>query len=318
MDNELRQHIFFTGRRGSAAAILFPIILLAPSGAELLSAADGGVSVYPAGVETILPGMMPPPGKTLFLEFNNFYQANGVMDGSGHSLVPGFHLRVAAVAVKVVHNWGVNALGGELVSSAALPVVYEHLSGPFGSLQKTGIGNPDIGLLDVAYTRGAWHWWYGIDAYTPGASYNKNDILNVGEHHFATAPEGAFSWLPQRGKTEVSSKFQYIMNFTNPATQYRSGREFVWEYAVMHTFARKLSLGVNGYGYQQTTDDRQPGAPVAGGNRGRVLAAGPEIKYHLGEVALILKYQKEMLVENRTAGSSTWLQVGIPLWTHEK
>jgi len=64
-----------------------------------------------------MPGMMPPPGQTILLEFNNFYQANGLLDGSGHSLVPGFHLRVAAVAVKVVHNWGIKAMGGMLVSS---------------------------------------------------------------------------------------------------------------------------------------------------------------------------------------------------------
>ena len=189
VDNERKQHVFFTGRRGSAVAIISLSILLAFPGPELLSAADGGGSVYPAGVETILPGMMPPPGQTLLLEFNNFYQANGLMDGRGHSLVPGFHLRVAAVAVKVVHNWGVKALGGELVSSVALPIVYEHLTGPFGSLQKTGLSNPDISVLDIAYAKGAWHWWYGIDAFTPGPAYNRNDILNVGEHHFATAPE---------------------------------------------------------------------------------------------------------------------------------
>jgi hypothetical protein len=67
-------------------------------------ASDGGGSVYPVGAETVVPGLMPPPGKTIPEEFDNFYQANGVMDASGHSVVPGFHLRVGALAVKVVHN----------------------------------------------------------------------------------------------------------------------------------------------------------------------------------------------------------------------
>lgn len=286
--------------------------------AGIAYASDGGASVYPAGVETILPGLTPPPGQTLLLEFNNFYQANELTDGNGRSAIPGFHLRVAAMAVKVAHNWGVNALGGTLVSFVALPVLYEHLTGPFGSLHKSGIGNPNIGVLDVAYAKGPWHWWYGLDVYTPGAPYEKNSILNVGQHNFAAAPDGAITFLPHAGRTEFSSKFQYIMNFTNPATQYRSGRQFVWEYAAMRNLTRRLSVGVNGYDYLQTSDDRQSGVLVTGGNRGRAFAAGPEIKYHLGEVALILKYQKEMLVENRPCGNSIWLQLGIPLWKAEK
>ena len=296
---------------------LFGAFLLLAGPLPFAKASDGGASVYPVGVETVMPGMMPPPGQTILLEFNNFYQANGLMDGNGHSLVPGFHLRVSAAAVKVVHNWGVNALGGMLVSSAALPVVDLHLDAPFGRFNKTGISNPDIGILAVSYARGDLHWWYGVDVYTPGPQFNKNDVLNVGQHNFATAPSGAFTYLPGHGKNEVSSKFQYIVNFTNPATQYRSGHEFVWEYAAMHNLTRKASVGLNGYYDQQITGDRQLGTLVSGGDRARAVAAGPEIKYRVGAVELILKYQKEGLVENRTKGNSFWFQVGIPLWHGE-
>ena len=181
-------------------------------------AAENGVSVYPAGVETIMPGKMPGTGESLFLEFNNFYEANSLVGGTGQSLVPGFHLRVAAVAPKFIHNWGIHALGGELVSSLALPVVNEHLDAPFGKGDKAGLSNPDIGVAAVAYVKGSWHWWYGLDVYAPGAQYHKGDLLNIGQHYFATAPEGAFTWLPHAGRSELSSKFQYIVNFTDPAT----------------------------------------------------------------------------------------------------
>jgi len=293
--------------------LLLPIAVLTAGVAA--HATESGASVYPAGVETVMPGLMPPAGKTLFEEFDNFYQANGLLDGSGRSLVPGFHLRVAAVAGKLVHNWGVKFLGGALVISAAVPVLYEHLDGPFGNLQKSGIGNPDIGVMDVAYARGSWHWWYGVDVFTPGFQYAKDDLLNVGQHNFATAPEGAFTYLPGDGRTEVSSKLQYIVNAANSATDYRSGNEFIWEYAAMHTVARKLSAGLNGYYYQQTTDDRLNGADS--GDRGRAFAAGPEIRYHIGRVAAIVKYQREMLVANRTVGNSFWCQFGVPLWHHQ-
>ena len=44
----------------------------------LAVAAEGGGCVYPAGVETIMPGRLPGAGDTLFLEFNNFYVANSL------------------------------------------------------------------------------------------------------------------------------------------------------------------------------------------------------------------------------------------------
>jgi len=209
-------------------------------------------------------------------------------------------------------------LGGTLFSSLALPVLYEHLDGHFGNLHKVGLSNQDIGVLAVAYGRRSWHWWYGMDAYAPGAQYNKNDILNIGQHYFAMAPESAVTWLPQAGQAEISSKVQYIVNFRDMASGYESGREFVWEYAAMRNLTPKLSLGVNGYDYQQTSDDFENGIRVAGGNRGQAFAAGPQIRYHIGKTALIFKYQKEMAVRNRTRGNALWLQIGVPLWRAER
>jgi len=280
-------------------------------------ATENGVSVYPVGVETVMPAMLPGPGQSLLLEFNDFYQANALVDGSGHSLVPGFHLRVGAVAFKFVHNWKVRALGGTLVSSAAVPFLYEHLDGPFGKFDKRGVGNPDIGVLYVAYGKGPWHWYYGMDAFTPGAEYNKSDLLNVGQHNFAAAPSAAFTYLPNHGQSELSSRFQYIVNFTNPANEYRSGHEFVWEYTAMRNVVGKLALGLNGRYYQQMTDDLQNGICVGTGNRGRSVAMGPQARYHLGRAALILKFQREMLVENRAAGNAFWFQLGVPVGRHE-
>jgi len=301
-----------TAVRGSTR-IFTSWLVLATFFVVRLHATEYGTSAYPAGVETVLPGLAPPPGVTMFETFSNFYQSNQLADAQGHSLVPGFHLRVGAVAVKVVHNWGVHFLGGSLVSTAALPFLYEHLNTPFGAASKSGFGNPDIGVVSVAYQRKAWHWWYGMDVYTPSFSYNKNDILNVGQHNFAIVPDGAFTYLSEKGRTELSSRFQYIVNYANPVTNYRSGHEFIWEYDGMRHIAGAVSAGANGYLYLQTTDDLQSGLVAGNGNRGRVFAIGPEVRAHLKHYALILKYQKEMLAQNKTVGNSFWFELGVPL-----
>ncbi len=170
-----------------------------------------------------------------------------------------------------MHNWGVHVLGGTLVSVGALPLEYIHLDAPFGKGDKAGIGNPDIETA-IAYKKGALSWWYGFEVYTPGFSYHKNDLVNIGQHNYATAPSGAFTYMPHHGSTEVSSKFQYMVNYTNNATQYRSGNEFLWEYAGMQNLTKRLAIGGNGYFYKQTTNDLQNGLMYLDGNRGRAVS----------------------------------------------
>jgi len=269
-------------------------------------------SVYPVGAETELTGTAPGPGQTLLVNFENFYMANGLANSKGQSEIPGFHLRVGAAAVKVVHNWGISILGGTLVSAAALPLIYEHVDGPFRA-DKTGIGNPDIEVGAVTYVKGSWHWWYGFDMYTPGFSYNKNDLINIGQHNFAYAPLGAISYLPEKGGVEFSSKIQYIINQTDSATDYKSGREFIWEYAGMKNVTKHLALGMNGYWYQQTSNDLLNGLMLGDGIRGRDFTFGPQIRAEVGHFLLIAKYQKDSLVENRPMGHSLWFEFGVPL-----
>ncbi len=279
---------------------------------RFVTATENGASVYPVGAETVLPGLTPGPGQTDLYEFTAFYQANSLMNSKGQNEVPGFHLGLEAVALKVEHNWGVRFLGGTLVSAAALPLEFVTVTTPAGTSQKTGFGNADIGVAYLAYRKGAWNWWYGLDTWTPGFEYRKGDPLNVGQHNVASVPVGAFSWLPDHGRTEVSSRISYFVNYTDPSTHYRSGNEFISEFDAMRSVV-EISFGVNGYYYKQTTDDLLAQAIVGDGNRGRDLAIGPEIRGHVGRFALIAKYQKDTLVRNKPSGGMFWLQMGVPL-----
>lgn len=292
---------------------LLPILLLTyPATA---SEHDG--SVYPMGAETVLPGLTAAAGQTMFSVFTAFYQVNSLMNSEGHNEVPGFHLDLEAVAFKLDHNWGVRLLGGSLVSEVALPLESESVTTPAGTVSKTGFSNAEIRAASLAYQKGAWHWWYGLDVVPPAFQYRKNDALNIGQHNWAIAPLGAFSWLPNRGQTEVSSRFMYIVNYTDPDTNYRSGNEFIWEFDAMRNITRMIAVGVNGYCYKQTTNDLQNTAIAADGNRGRDVAIGPELRVRVGHEILIAKYQRDTLVENRPSGNMFWFQVGVPLGRHE-
>jgi len=276
-----------------------------------LAATENGGSVYPVGAETVLPGLTPVAGQTMVYEFTAFYQANKLVNSQGKSILPGFHLGLEAAALKVSHNWGGNVLGGTLVTTGALPLISATLTTPAGTSRRTGVGNSVVGQY-LAYHKGALAWHYGMDFWTPGFAYTKGAPLNIGEHYMAFTPVGAASWLPDSGRTEISSHFAYFFNTKDLANNYHSGNEAIWEFDVMRA-VRGVHFGVNGYFYKQMTDDMLNEALVGDGNRGRDLAIGPEIRSHLGRVGLVLKYQKDTLVQNRPAGNMFWFQMCVPL-----
>src|ERR1700683_4268595 len=161
---------------GLVPAILAPAIMMGTA-----YASEGSASVYPAGVETIMPGRMVGPGQTMLVELTTFYEANELAGPNGRALLPGFHLRVSAVALKLVHNWGLHLLGGTLVNTVALPLVDIHLSAPFGAQNKIGFSNADLETA-ISYNTGALHWWYGMEVFTPCFTYNKSDLVNIGQN----------------------------------------------------------------------------------------------------------------------------------------
>ena len=289
---------------------LLPILLLAaiPAGAT-----ENGGSVFPVGVETVLTGMYPPPGRTMFAEFTVFYEANELVNGQGQSAAPEFKLRVFATAVKMTHTWNYKVLGGGyLNSSFALPIMEEQLHVAPGKFEKYSIGNLD--LIPVAYVHhgAVAHWYCEADIFMPGAAYAKSDVLNVGQHNVAIGPVCGITALPNHGKTEISTRNSYLLNGPDKDTNYHSGNEYFTEFNIALAVSKKAALGFNGYIYQQTTDDRQNMASCNGGNRGRDFAIGPQLRINLPHGGFAFKYLRDTLVENKPKGNAFWFQIAVP------
>jgi len=266
-------------------------------------------SVYPVGAETVLQGMMPAPHATGGATFTLLYSANQVDDANGKPINVDFKVRCFANAIKVEHNWGIPVLGGMLGSTFGIPFIDQQLHGGGNSI---GLSNMILIPVVVAYNKGNWHGYYQVDFYTPGAPYSKTAAINIGQHNFALAPVGAFTYLSSKAKWEASSKANYIVNFKDGDTNYRSGNEMTWEYTAMRSVSKKAAVGFNGYLYQQTTGDQLNG--IAVGNKGRDLAVGPQLRVFFGKhSAFAVKYFRDTLVENRPRGNGFWFETGFPL-----
>jgi hypothetical protein len=294
----------------------------------------GGSGAYPNGAEDFMSGALPPPG-TYFLAYSNFYSANHFKDNQGNNYSAGpladVDINVWANVFRLLHVTDIKILGGSYAFHAFVPLVNMDFKfgDPYGSLGKSRFGLGDI-IVDpfiLAWHSKYFHWVAGLDIFLPTGKYDKEDEpINLGNNIYTFEPIFAVSYL--NGPWDVSFKFMYDIstdnnnyaispyeagamgnpNVTGQTGTLSPGQEFHFDYALGYSPVPEWTLGINGYFYQQTTDDQINGDRVSD-MKGSVLAAGPAIKYNYKNMSFIFKSLWETSVENRPAGSSTWLKL---------
>lgn len=270
-------------------------------------AAEGGGSVYPHGTENFMAGALPPPG-IYGMVFANAYRANRVNDSNGKNLnVPGFKVRANVVAPRLVFRPDLKVAGGDVVAHVIAPLVDLSVSTPVGTQSKTGLGDLTVGVGLGYHHSPQLHSVVALDAYLPTGRYTKGDIANIGRNYSALEPVYALSYIDQGG-FNGDIKMGYILNQRNTATDYKSGNEFHFDYAVGWGVGNGWTLGLGGYYKKQITSDSGSGAAL-GENKTAGFAIGPNINFDSGKGWLVTaKWQQESGVKNGVQGNAFWLK----------
>lgn len=300
--------------RGAMAATA----AMAPLLAAPVNATENGQTHYPVGVNTIMNGALPPPGETGFYLYSQYYDSTRLNDGNGRSLDPDFQANVYAAVPRIVHTWHQRVGPFHLSSGLILPMTRVDLRA-FGSRDtSTGFGDPVLAPLYLNYANatGTFFAHGGPEIYVPLGKYDKDRLANNGLNYWTIAPTASITWLPAP-RWELSATLYPEFNFRNTDTGYRSGNTVTVDFALAHrplADLPKLKVALQGFAMKQYTDDRQHGQNVPGGNRGQAFGLGPQISYDVAGVgAVMLKYQREFAVENRTEGNRLWFQFALPL-----
>lgn len=290
-------------------------VSMALAGATLFSipgsATEGGASAYPMGADNYLSGFLPPPG--LYSQiYAEHYEANNLRGNDGRKLPVDFRVQVDAVVPRLIWVSDTTILGGTsaLHVMAPLAEIKARVNGI--SQRKQGLGDMTFGAgLGYHYSQN-FHVIYGLDITAPTGSYDRNDISNLGRNHWMIEPVLALTYVDPQG-LNADAKIMYDFNMKNPDTDYRSGQEFHVDYSVGWGVADGWVLGIGGYAYRQTTDDKQDGDRVED-NKGRAFSVGPSIKYSSSDGWFVTaKWQQETEVRNRAQGNAYWFKLVFPL-----
>lgn len=291
-----------------ANATFFAVGMLAGAASQ---ASEGGGSIYPNGVDNFAAGAMPPPG-LYGMMFAQHYTAGQLNDKNGNRVPLNFKLTADVIAPRIIWVTNQKVLGGDLAFHAILPLVNLDVTAGNASQRKSGLGDITTGFSLGYHHSEKLHTLAGIDVFLPTGDYNKSDLTNIGRNYWAAEPVYIITYLDPKG-FNADIKMGYTVNRKNNDTNYTSGQEFHFDYALGWGLNNGWTVGAGGYYYQQTTSDQKNGADLAD-SKGRAFAIGPSVKYDSGKGWFVTaKWQKEMAVRNRPQGDALWIKAVFPL-----
>jgi len=263
---------------------LFVIGALAGALPTWVHATEGGGSVYPNGTENFLSGALPPPG-LYGIVYGSHYRSTRVNGSEGQNLnVPGFNLTANVVAPRLVWVTGVKVLGGDLAVHAIVPLVDIKVTAGGVRQSKSGLGDVLTGLGLGFHHSKNFHSIAAVDIYLPTGRYDTTDIANLGRNQYAIEPVFSVTYLDPSG-VNADIKSGFVFNGRNKKTDYRSGGEFHFDYALGWDLGNGWGLGVGGFYYHQVCDDRQFGQDVANSRAGAfAIATFAEVRQRPGLV----------------------------------
>lgn len=296
--------------------IATPFLAYVASMALPVAATENGLITYPLGVNTVLNGILPQPGAMQFYSYSLYYSADKFTGKNKESLLPGYKSEVYVEAPRIMYTWGEKIGPFTLSSGVVQPLLHLKVAVPGASDSDTAIGDTILQPIYLGYSNES-HTLFAfanIDIGLKNGRYDKNRVSNAGRNVYALIPSLDITWFPT-ADWELSATNMYEVSSPNHDTGYHSGAVTSLEFLAGYTVAPKWQVGVQGYALKQFSDDKVAGSAIPnGGFRGQTMAIGPQLRYDFAPGSgVVIKYQHEFNVKNRSKGDKLWVEVTFPM-----
>jgi hypothetical protein len=252
---------------------------------------------YPAGVEGIKAGSLPPPG-LYFRDYNLFYFADRYPGGP-----PDFDVFAYINAPRLVWISEFTILGGNYGADVLLPLGYTDLE--IGSFRDKhfSVGDIHVEPITLSWRKERFDAAVGYAFWAPTGDYDVRHPARLAKGFWSHMFTAGSTWYVDAGKTwAVSALNRYEIHHKNKDLNITPGDNYTLEWGLSKSVIPTIDVGVVGYYQQQVTRDKGPGASR---EKDRVAAIGPEIAGVCPKLGLItsLRYLREFGAKDRPEGN---------------
>jgi hypothetical protein len=283
-------------------------------------AAESAFSAYGLGTSAFEAGVTPPPGTYVSAGVAHIGgDISGALTFGGITLNVGMEIRdFFSPSANLLYVPKQTFLGGRLGIAMTVPFgfmdIAAQVTGPLGNTvarQTDGWGLGDmVPRLQLGFDKGDFHHTFYIQGLLPTGRYDVGFNPNIGLNRPAIDFGWGFTYIEPTSKIQLNGTFGVTTSFENEATDYDSGEDFHFEWAVGKDIGHGVVLGVVGYDYRQLSDDIGAGVPaILNGFKGDVDAVGPGLTYttRIGKIPFIFnaRHYEEFNVKKRFDNSVT-------------
>jgi hypothetical protein len=281
-------------------------------------AAESGFSPYGLGGAAFGAGQTPPPGSYVSV-IGARYAADvkGAITIGGELFNLGLNVDFFQAAVNGLYVPNRTLLGGRPAISVTVPTGYIDLeaNASVGGLSATretkGGGLGDInGRLQLGWDHGDFSHLVYVQGIAPTGRYERGFAPDIGLNRPAIDLGWAFTWTEKSSKLQFNGSLGVTFSAENDITDYNSGNDFHFEWAIGREISQGLIIGIVGYDYRQISGDTGAGARL-GPFEGTVDAIGAGLSYttlvDTTPVVFNLRHYQEYNTERRWEGSDTIL-----------
>lgn len=273
-------------------------------------------SSYGLGGAAFGAGVTPPAGS--YVTFVSAYydgEIEGPVTIGGRVINIGLGAKFFSQAANIMYVPESKVLGANLGLSATVPVghidIDARVTGPLGNTVSESVDGWGFGDVNaraqLGWSRPDFSHTAYIQIVAPTGKYDPDGLQpNIGLNRPGIDLGWSFTWTASQ--LQVNGAAGVTFNQENTDTDYKSGTDFHFEWAVGYEVCKGLVIGIVGYDYRQITGDSGPGA-VLGPFKGDVDAIGGGLSYTtlVGNTPLILnaRHYEEFNAEKRMDGSMT-------------
>lgn len=179
-----------------------------------------------------------------------------------------------------------------------------------------GIGDITLVPAMMAWKKDFWTFDTFLSVYAPTGDYEAGELANQGLNYWTFEPTMGVAYNNEKNGFNFAFHTGMTFNTENDATNYESGSAIHFEASVQQLLplgAGYLTLGANGFLYEQVTSDSGAGARL-GDFEGRTVGIGPVLGYLLpsekSNFIAELRWLPEVDTQRRLNGDYFWLKLG--------